>query len=261
MAVRSGSWPAGRPAWAELMVPDRFAARDFYGALFGWDFDEGSPETGYYTMATRDGEPVAAIGEPFPGQEATQPRWTTYLATDDVAATVATAEVNGALVIAPPMDVMTFGKMAVIADPTEAVVGLWESGTHTGFNVVDEPGTVVWTEHMSRDIEAAMQFFSTVFGYSFTDMSAPAFRYVTFEIDGVTGGGLGQLPPEMTETAPHWLTYFGVEDTDATAATLLEQGGSVLKPAWDTQFGRTAVVAGRFDEVFAVISPRRSHEA
>jgi predicted enzyme related to lactoylglutathione lyase len=253
MVVRNESWPAGRPAWAELMVPDRHAGRDFYSGLFNWDYSEGGPETGYYTLALKNGEPVAAIGEPFPGQEAPS-QWTTYLATDDVAKTVATAEANGATVIAPPMDVMEFGKMAVIADPTGAVVGLWQSGTNTGFNVVDEPGTVVWTEHMSGDLDAAMAFFSAVFGYTYTDMSSPAFRYVTYEIDGATSGGMGQLGPEMGETPPHWLTYFGVDETDATTSAVVDRGGVILKPAWDTQFGRIAVVAGPFGEVFAVIS-------
>lgn len=254
MTFRSESWPPGRPAWAELMVPDRFAARDFYTALFGWDYAEGGPETGFYTTALKNGEPVAALGEPMPGQEGTPSQWTTYLATDEVSATVDAAQSNGATVIAPAMDVMEFGKMAVIADPTGAVVGLWQSGSHTGFNVVDEPGTVVWTEQMSRDLEAAKAFYSAVFGYTYTDMSSAQFKYVTFEIDGVTGGGLGELSAEMGETPPHWLTYFGVEDVDATTNALVEHGGSVLKPAWDTDFGRIAVVAGPVGEVFAIIA-------
>jgi predicted enzyme related to lactoylglutathione lyase len=260
MTFRSESWPPGRPAWAELTVPDRHAARDFYSAVFGWDYTEGGPETGYYTTALKGSEPVAAIGEPMPGQS-TPFQWTTYLATDDVSATVDVAQANGATVLAPAMDVMEFGRMAIIADPTGAVVGLWQSGTHTGFNVVDEPGTVVWTEQMSRDLEAAKSFFSAVFGYTYTDMSSPEFRYVTFEIDGVTAGGLGELSPEMGETPPHWLTYFGVEDTDAASNTLVEHGGSVLKPAWDTPFGRIAVVAGPVGEVFAIIAAAQERPA
>lgn len=255
MTFRTEPWPPGRPAWAELIVPDRHAARDFYAALFGWEFSEGGPETGYYTMALTHTEPVAALGEPFPGQEAEPAQWRTYLATDDVAASVATAEANGAAILVPPMPVMDFGSMAVIADPTGAVVGLWQSGTHTGFNVVDEPGSVVWTEQMSRDLDGAKRFFHTLFGYTYTDMTTPELAYATFEVDGVTGGGMGALPAEMGETPPHWLTYFGVEDTDAAAQTLLDNGGSVLKPAWDTPFGRIAVVAGPVGEVFAIITP------
>ena len=254
MTIRHDPWPAGCPAWADLMVPDRHVAREFYSALFGWEFTEGTPETGYYMMALKDGEPVVGIGEPLPGQEGSPSQWTVYLASDDVAADVETAAANGATVLAPAMDVMAFGKMAVIADPTGAVAGLWQSGTHTGANVVAEPGTLVWTEQMSRDLEAATSFFATLFGYTYTDMSAPGgMQYVTFEIDGVTSGGLGEITPEMGDAQPHWLAYFGVEDTDDAAATITEHGGTVLKPAWDTPFGRIAIVAGAVGEVFAII--------
>lgn len=255
MTIRHESWPAGRPAWADLMVPDRHAARSFYTALFGWDYDEGSPETGYYTTALKDGEPVIGLGEPMEGQEGMPSQWTTYLASGDVEADVAKATANGASVLAPPMQVMEFGHMAVIADPTGAVAGLWQAGTHTGYNIVDVPGSVVWTEQMSNDLEAAKAFFTELYGYSYTDMSSPDLKYVTFEIDGETSGGLGQLTPEMMGAPPNWLTYFGVEDTDASIEILTENGGKVLRPAWDNPFGRMAIVAGAIGEVFAIIAP------
>lgn len=254
MTIRREPWPAGRPAWADVMVPDRHAAREFYSALFGWEYEEGSPETGYYSMALKNGEPVIGMGEPMEGQEGTPSQWTTYLASDDVDADVAKAVANGASVLAPPMQVMEFGSMAVFADPAGAVAALWQSGTHTGYNVVDEPGTVVWTEQMSNDVGLAKAFFAELFGYAYTDMSSPDMQYYMFEVNGETSGGLGQLPPFLGDMPPRWLTYFGVEDADMSAATVTDNGGTVLRPAWDTPFGRIAIVAGPVGEVFAIIA-------
>lgn len=255
MTIRHESWPPGRPAWADLMTPDRHAAREFYGGLFGWDFAEGAPETGYYTMALKNGEPVVGIGEPLPGQEAETPfQWTTYLATYDVDATVAVAQTNGATILAPPMDVMEFGRMAVFADPTGAVVGLWQAGTHTGSNVVDEPGSIVWTEQMSRDLDAAKAFFAAVFGYTYTDMSAEGFRYVTFEIDGEMVGGLGEISADMGDVPPNWLTYFGVEDADSAVEYVSSHGGQVARPPWDTEYGRITILQGPAGETFGAIA-------
>ncbi|MBA2573947.1 MAG: VOC family protein, partial [Nocardioidaceae bacterium] len=64
MTIRTGSWPAGTPAWADLMVPDRLVAQRFYSELFGWEFtDDDSEETGFYSNAMVNGQPAAGIGQ------------------------------------------------------------------------------------------------------------------------------------------------------------------------------------------------------
>jgi predicted enzyme related to lactoylglutathione lyase len=41
----------------------------------------------------------------------------------------------------------------------------------------------------------------------------------------------------------YWTVYFGSDDVDATVAKLVELGGSVIRPAEDTPYGRLAAVA------------------
>ncbi len=254
MSIRHESWPAGIPAWVDLGVPDLAAARDFYAGLFGWEFLIGPAETGFYSNGLKDGETVAAIGGQMPGDE-TPPNWTVYLATDDAAATAAAIEAAGGTILLAPMQVMEFGTMAIFADPTGAVAGLWQSGTHTGANRVEEPGSMVWTEQMSRDLEASKAFYSAVFGYTYTDMSTPEFSYVTFDLDGAPRGGLGVISEAMGPgIPPHWLTYFGVDDVDAAVAYVGAHGGTVARPAWDTPFGRIAVVQGPWGETFTLLA-------
>ena len=255
MTTRDDAWPDGTPAWVDLMVPDRHAARDFYGALFGWEFDEGSPETGYYTTCLRQGRPAAGIGEAPPGGEAPPPVWTTYLATSDAGAAAKRISQAGGAVMMEPMQVMEFGSMAVVADPTGAVFGLWQAGQHKGAGIANEPGTLTWNECMTRDFESAKAFYTNVFGFTTQDMSGDGFTYNTLELDGQTVGGLGDLgqtvPPEVPA---HWMTYFAVEDTDATAAKAGELGGTVRSEARDSEFGRIAVLEGPSGEVFSVIT-------
>ena len=38
MTLHPGPWPAGAPAWADLVVPDLDAARAFYAAVLGWEY-------------------------------------------------------------------------------------------------------------------------------------------------------------------------------------------------------------------------------
>jgi predicted enzyme related to lactoylglutathione lyase len=255
MSIHEDPWREGTPAWVDLMVPDRHVATAFYGPLLGWEFAEGTPETGYYAMALRGGRNAAGIGEMAPGTPAPPPAWTTYLAVDDLDAVTARATEAGGQVLMPPMDVMEFGRMAVLADPTGAVVGLWQSGTHTGADVANEPGAFVWNEVMTRDFSGAERFYGTVFPYTFGDMSGPGFTYATIDLDGRPVGGLGELSASTpTDVPASWTTYFAVSDADATAAKAVDLGGEVVSEPADSPYGRVAVIRGPFGETFALMS-------
>jgi uncharacterized protein len=255
MSVHEEPWPEGTPAWVDLMVPDRQAAFAFYGPLLGWDFAEGTPETGFYSMCLKDSQQVAGIGESPAGEQGPPPAWTTYIAVDDVEAAAAKVKAAGGRVLMEPMSVMDFGRMAVAGDPTGAVFGLWQSGTHTGANLVNEPGSVTWNEVMTRDFAAGQKFYADVFGYSFGDLSGEGFSYATINLSDQPVGGIGELesttPPD---TPPHWMTYFKVADTDAVVSQAQQLGGSVMHEPWNTEFGRMAVLQGPWGEVFSVMA-------
>ena len=56
------SYPPGTFSWAELATSDADAAKSFYDAVFGWDYDDRPiPDDGVYSMALRDGKTVAAL--------------------------------------------------------------------------------------------------------------------------------------------------------------------------------------------------------
>ena len=66
----------------------------------------------------------------------------------------------------PPMQVMDAGSMAIFADPTGAAFSAWQAGEHIGARVCNEPDTFSWNELVSRDVEAAKPFYSSVFGWT-----------------------------------------------------------------------------------------------
>ena len=57
----------GTPSWVDLQTSDQVGAKSFYGALFGWEYDDrpvGHDADGneaFYSMATKNGKNVAAI--------------------------------------------------------------------------------------------------------------------------------------------------------------------------------------------------------
>ena len=120
--------PAGTPTWVDLTAPGVEAARKFYRAIFGWDYDIGGPEFGGYTTARLGQRPTAGLTGPMPGAPATPAAWVLYFATDHVEADMAQATALGAKVLFPPLAVGALGSMALCADSTEATVGLWQAG-------------------------------------------------------------------------------------------------------------------------------------
>ena len=261
MATRDTPWPPGTPCWVDLTTDDVGTARLFYEGLFGWQIEEAPPESMGYSMASKDGYLAAGIG---PKQDPNMPTaWTTYLAVSDAAETVAKVKASGGQVLMEPDQVMDVGILAVAMDPGGAVFGMWQAITHNGAGIVNEPGSFIWNENMSRSWEANKAFYAAVFGWEYGDMSADGFNYATFKVDGADVGGVGELPADVAAEVPaSWSTYFAVDNTDEAVDEVVKLGGSVITPAWDTPFGRMATVTDDQGAVFSVMSaPAEGYEA
>jgi uncharacterized protein len=254
MTTRETPWPQGTPCWVDLVVPDVKAGGEFYSRLLGWQIQDLHEEAGGYAMAYLSGRAVAGIG-PTPQDGSVPPVWTTYIAVDDVDAGVAKVADSGGQVYMQPMDVMDAGRMAVAADSTGAVFGLWQSGNHHGAEIVNEPGALTWNECMTRDYDGARKFYADLFGYDLEDVGDGGFKYSVLNLSGSPVGGLGELGADMpAEIPPHWMCYFSVADTDDTIKRATEMGAQVRLQPQDTPYGRMAVLQGAQGEIFAVIA-------
>jgi predicted enzyme related to lactoylglutathione lyase len=251
MPERSGYAP-GTPAWVDLGSPDPQASRAFYGGLLGWEFQEMGPEAGGYTIATVRGKQVAGVGPLMAEGQPTA--WSTYVYVEDADATAKEIEAAGGTVLAPPFDVLTAGRMGVFADPTGAVIAIWQPRDHKGAELVNEPGAFCWAELHTRDAERAKQFYQDVFGWTGETSEMDGMTYTEWKLGGETIAGMMPMGDQFpAEVPPYWLVYFAVDDCDATVAKATERGGSVLSPAMDIPQGRFAVLSDPQGAAFGVI--------
>jgi uncharacterized protein len=250
------SYEPGTPCWIDLGTPDQDAAAEFYGAIFGWsvEADENAEETGGYRVAMLRDKAIGGVMKLM--QEGQPPAWSTYIAVDDVDATVAKAKEAGGNVIVEPMDVLDYGRMAFLADPTGAVLGLWKAGRNIGAGLVNEPGALSWNELNTRDPEAAKAFYGAVFGWDFEDNEFEGGTYTTLKVgDRPVGGMLDMNSREIPAEVPsHWQVYFAVEDADATVEKAKAGGGSVMFGPIDIEAGRFAILSDPFGASFAAIA-------
>jgi hypothetical protein len=207
------------------------------------------PDSGGYRLLTKNGLNVAGIG-PLTGGS---PSWTTYFAVSDIGACAARVTELGGTLVVPPMDLPNdSGRIAFAFDPTGGFFALFEAGAnHIGAELVNEPGTVVWSELGTRDPDRATAFYDALLGW--TTVTMPEMDYRTLNVSGRAVAGVMTMgegyPPDLPT---HWLTYFAVEDTSATVDRCRELGGSVMNGPMDTPIGPIAVLADPTGAVFAV---------
>jgi uncharacterized protein len=241
------TFPPGTPSWADLGTTDVAAATAFYTALFGWTVRDLGPDAGGYGMILKDGKQVAGIGPATDPERGTS--WAVYFDTADVNAAAARVEANKGTVVAPPMDVMDQGRMAVFQDPAGAFFSVWQPGQHKGADLVGAPGSMSWVELMSTDVAGVKPFYTAVLDVSTRDVEmGSGMTYTLLEVGGRNVAGAMAAPDGNSR----WSCYFEVEDCDAVADRALELGGSEMMRD-DSPAGRLAFLADPQGGAFCVI--------
>ena len=107
----------------ELNTSDLGKAKDFYGKLFGWtfnDFDMGAHGT--YSLFKPDSGP----GGGMMSMKEAPTAWLAYIGVDDIRAATDKAKSLGATVIRDSIPVPNEGIFSILTDPTGATIALWQ---------------------------------------------------------------------------------------------------------------------------------------
>ena len=249
--------PHGTFSYVDLNSTDADSAKKYYTNLFGWaSEDEPLPMGGVYTTFLQDGKTVAAVSQMSPEMEAggMPSVWNSYVTVDDVDGIAEKATELGGTVIAPPFDVMEYGRMAVIQDPTGAVFSVWQAGKSIGAQLVNVPNSLCWNELLTRDTEVATAFYTALFGWT-TQVNDVPMPYTTWMNGERMNGGMMGITDEMPADMPaHWMAYFAVEDVDAIVAKSNELGGHTTVEPFDAgDVGRIAILQDPAGGTFSII--------
>jgi predicted enzyme related to lactoylglutathione lyase len=245
------SYAPGTFSWAELVTSDADAAKAFYTALLGWDYDD-QPAGGdqIYSMATREGKYVAALYT----DDSQPPHWNCYVTVESADDAVAKAKAAGGTELHEPFDVMDVGRMAFVADPAGAAIFLWEPRQHIGAQLVNTPGAMNWNDLITPDPDGAERFYGALFGWTFEDVpDAQGYRVIK-NGDRENGGVFAR-----EDAPPGWIPYFGHEDVNRAIEEIPGRGGQVLNgplQIWqgaigvfsDPQGAPFALWTGHYDE-------------
>lgn len=237
------SWKPGRMVWREVMTNDTEKVKGFYGELFGWSFKEvdmpGGP--GKYTMIeTSPGKTMGGIGPLPPG--APMPYWVSWVSVPDVDASVAAAKPGGGAIPFGPFDAPGVGRMAFVADPDGAVLGVIRGSDGDAAHVGARPGRheFCWETLVTKDPEKAKAFYAKVAGWEVqtTPSGFSCFAVGATPEDQVTDIQKAQSQPPM------WMTYVTVEKIEASNDRVTKLGGKVVVPLIEIPtVGRISMIA------------------
>lgn len=218
--------PHGTYIWYELLTTDPAAAADFYGKIIGWTtapFGGGEHE---YTIASAGSEGVAGIMKnPMP----TAPVWLGYVGVDDVDAAAAKLTALGGAIHMGPQDLPGVGRMAFVEDPQGVKFYLMRGSSpedSTAFKPMAD-GHCNWNELITTDQDAALGFYSDMFGWEKSG-AMPMGEMGEYSFINHHGEPIGAMMNKQPDW-PHalWNYYFRVSGIDAAAERIKSHGGSV----------------------------------
>lgn len=251
------SYAPGTPCWIDLATTDPARAKAFYAGLFAWDFqDMPMGEAGVYSMCLLRGKPVAALFAMDPAQRAqgVPPFWSTYVTVADVDESVARVKGASGGVVQAPSDVMDAGRVAVVQDPTGAVVTLWQPRSHIGASLANEPGSLIWNELLTDDTGTAQAFYQEVLGWKAEVIDMPTGPYTSFKVDGHDVAGMMAIREDWGPVPPHWAVYLSVDSCDRVVAGAAKLGGAAEVPPTDiAEVGRLALLRDPQGAMFYIL--------
>jgi uncharacterized protein len=251
----------GEFCWVELISADVEAAASFYGDLLGWERERYEPDGEGYWYFRHGGKLVAGLETIR--TEGQAPAWLGYVKVDDVGTTAGKVGEAGGKVLDGPLDVPGgAGSLAVCQDAEGAVFALWQPGELKGAELVNEPGSWTWSELMTRDVDAAKDFYGQIFDWTAAQPEGAPDDIWNWHVKGERWpeglGGLMRMGSDMPPDAPpHWQAYFVVESIDQAVGKTKAAGGSLVLGPLDTRVGDR--VAAVFDPQGTNVSWLESH--
>ena len=117
-------------------------------------------------------------------------------------------------------------------------------------------GLFVWHEVGTTDLRAGEDFYSKIAGWKTESWSQnPSYKLFVIRREAKAGLYLITDAPNTLTPPPHWLSYVGTPDVDATVRQAVELGGKVAVPAYNVpSVGRMAHLQDPQGALFAVSS-------
>jgi uncharacterized protein len=218
--------PHGSFIWYELLTSDTAAAGRFYADVLGWQVSAFEGDVAGYQILThgKDG-----VGGMMQAPDGVPPGWLGYVGVDDVDAAVARIIAAGGTLQMPARDLSNVGRIAMVADPQGAPFYVMRGASDQASTCFDSSavGHCAWNELATRDLDAAVNFYSGQFGWRRGELlpMGETGGYQLMLLGDIAFGAMMARPGSMP---PTWNFYFRVPVIEPAARRVHDGGGAIL---------------------------------
>jgi len=241
----TGQHHPGKFVWDDLLTDNVDAAKDFYGQLFGWTFEQ----SGEYTVIKNNGRNIGGMvqikGNPDHSSVA---RWLCELSVADVDKAVALLSKEGGIIHEGPLEYLHRGRGAFVTDPQGAQLFLLYA---IGGDPEDEEpaiGSWLWHELWSYKVADSLAFYQELVGYDFMGEMTD---YLILMKDEQWRAGIRYV--DNSELEMRWVPVVRVADTDDVAKRAKQLGGKVLVEPRPTESGGSVALLSDPSDALLII--------
>jgi predicted enzyme related to lactoylglutathione lyase len=244
----------GKIIWRDLLTHDLEGSKEFYGSLFGWEFEAVGSESGFgsdstYTLIRHEGKLIGGMIDTVAmnGKDDIS-QWVVVMSVEDVDKSAAAFAASGGEVMTPPTDLRRRGRLAVVRDAEGALLGLLQ--TKDGDPADSEPVVdgFLWDELWTTDMDGATEFYTGVTGLQADELNIERDEAASVSYRLLKSGDtprVGIMPKPLEGLSPVWVSYLRVESPADIAARVDALGGRVIVEAQARSIGgEVAFVAG-----------------
>ena len=240
VSATDGQRLPGKIIWHDLLADAPDQTREFYGALFGWEF-EPVPGGVNYELIRHRGRLIGGMVDQnrLPKRDRDISQWVVVMSVSDIDVAVDSLLAAGGRVYTQPASLGDRGDIAVVADPGGALLALLQTrdGDPADREATIPTGGFLWDELWSEDPPLSSQFYRSL---------APLVEEIK-QLEGVQGAvdyrvlssesrpRLGiRSHPDPSAFPATWVSYLRVADEEELANLLARVellGGTILVPA------------------------------
>lgn len=244
----------GKIIWRDLLTNDPAASQKFYGALFGWEFDDigsaaGLSKDSAYTLIRHEGRLIGGMIDTLAlNNRADISQWVVSMSVSDIDAAVAAFAANGGDVIAPPTDLQRRGRVAVVRDKEGALLALLQTVAGDPADRQPELGEFLWDELWTTNVDGATTFYESLTGLEMAtwDVDENQESGATYRLlKAGEAPRVGIMPNPLNDLGPVWVSYVRVKSPASVTSRVAEFGGRVIVEAQPRPLGgEVAFIAG-----------------
>ena len=250
--VSGGERLPGKVIWQDLLTDTPQQTEAFYGGLFGWEFEPLGGGVNYTLIRHRGHLIGGLVDQNRLPATADISQWVVAMSVADIGEAVQTVADAGGEVFTPATSLGERGDIAVVADPTGALLALLQTrdGDPVDANADPATGDFLWRELWTVEVDRAARFLTRLAPFAVEsieiDAADKSVAYRLLKTADLPRAGVRTTPvPQMP---PMWVSYLRVADQTELAAILAKVpglGGEILVPALARPGGGyVAVIAG-----------------